>query len=369
MVSTVTDFFSAGVLAPHAICLLWRKDLIAVHGISDLLIALSYFAIPILILKGADFRPDLVNKRVAVLFALFITACGVSHLAGLLTLWFPYYGWQALVKLLTAIISLVTVYHLWRLWPGLMELPSSEQLAIAKADLIAQEKILGVAEETNTKLQEFAHLAAHDLSAPLNTLRVITELMDPADSEAEMRENIDDLNSQAQRMQRLIDDLLHYSKIGSTARDAELVDVASLIENVLGIIAVPEHFVVTCESDTPQILMVREEVEMILRNLISNSIKHHQGEKGKIHIVVGSSEQQITVSVADDGPGIPDKHKPLIFRQFYRIAGNKNKGSGMGLAAVARAVEVAKGTVSVQDRPSGGAVFSITLPTPDVAGG
>ena len=367
MPSTIFEFFSAGVLAPHAICLLWRKDLIAIHGASDLLIALSYFAIPALIVKGARFRPDLIDKRVAVLFALFITACGISHLAGLLTLWFPYYGWQALIKLLTALISMVTVYQLWRLWPDLMALPSGEQLASAKAELLAQEKVVDVVEETNTKLQEFAYLAAHDLKAPLNTLRMITELMDPDDSRAEMEQNIVDLSAQARRMQRLIDDLLDYSKIGSTERCAEIVDTAAFFDDVLGLVSIPDGFTVSHDSDQPQLSFVKAETELILRNLISNSIEHHDQPEGTVHIALCSDQHQLSITVEDDGPGIPDKHKPLIFKQFYRIKGNKKSGSGMGLAAVARTVDIAKGAMSVDDRPGGGAVFRINLPNPEPA--
>ncbi len=364
MLSGITEFFSAGVLAPHAICLLWRKDLIAIHGVSDLLIALSYFAIPLLIVKGTRLRPDLIDRRVATLFAMFIMACGISHLAGLLTLWFPYYGWQALVKLLTAGVSMITVYNLWRLWPDLMRLPSSEQLASAKAELIAQEKIVELTEQSNAKLQEFAYTAAHDLRAPLNTLSVIIDLMEPDLPPSEIQDNTADMSSQINRMQTLIDDLLNYATIGTGEQQSEVVDVATVIADVLEVIDVPPAFDIHHETDSTELRVVRPEFELILRNVIKNAIIHHDQTSGTVEIRISHSNNQLIINIADDGPGIPDEHKQKIFNMFYRIKGvTKNAGSWMGLAAVARAVDSTGGTIQVLDRPdTKGALFRITLP-------
>jgi signal transduction histidine kinase len=364
VVSSISEFFSAGVLAPHAICLLWRKDLIAIHGFSDLLIALSYFAIPALIVKGTRLRPDLIDKRVATLFALFIMACGISHLGGLLTLWFPYYGWQALIKLMTAIISVITVYQLWRLWPDLMSLPSDDELTTVKTELIAQEKAVEIVEQSNNKLYEFAHLAAHDLRAPLSTLGMIVELMEPTDSEKETKQNIADMSTQVHRMQNLIDDLLHYATIGTSERQATEINISALINDVLDIIDVPESFVVRHECNQPHIVAVREELELILRNLISNAVRHHDQQTGNILIQIQCENQQLIIAVEDDGPGIPDDHKPKVLNRFYRINGNKGTGTGMGLAAVARAVESAGGSIAVTDSEHRGAAFNVTLPAP-----
>ena len=123
---------------PHAVCLLWRPDLLFLHGGSDLMIAVAYFTIPAVILKAVRARPDLMNKQVAALFAAFILACGLSHVAGLVTLWLPLYGFQGLIKLTTALVSIYTAYMIVRLLPGFLSLPSKQELAQKEAALIVE---------------------------------------------------------------------------------------------------------------------------------------------------------------------------------------------------------------------------------------
>ncbi len=127
---------------PHAVCLLWRPDLLIMHGVSDLLIATAYFTIPILIVKAVRARPDLMNGKVAWMFAAFIMACGLSHAAGLLTLWYPAYGFQGMIKVGTAGISVYTAIQLVRLLPDFIAMPSTAQYAESKAELISQGGII-----------------------------------------------------------------------------------------------------------------------------------------------------------------------------------------------------------------------------------
>lgn len=122
---------------PHGVCLAWRPDLVALHAVSDLLIAASYFAIPIAIWIFVRKRLDLspAHRRVAVLFSAFILACGLSHVTGLVTLWVPLYGTQGLVKAGTAAVSVVTAFLVFPLLPQLLKLPSPSALAESNAEL------------------------------------------------------------------------------------------------------------------------------------------------------------------------------------------------------------------------------------------
>jgi PAS domain S-box-containing protein len=132
--------FGAASFLPHGYCLLWRPDLVAMHVIGDGLTALAYFLIPGSILWFLHRRRDLepAHYRMAALFVAFILACALSHLAGLLTLWFPYYGLQGLIKVATALISLTTAAFIWRLMPSLLALPSPRELAVANGRLLAE---------------------------------------------------------------------------------------------------------------------------------------------------------------------------------------------------------------------------------------
>jgi hypothetical protein len=94
--------FGAAAFVPHGYCLLWRPDLVALHATSDAATALAYFSIPAAILVFFYRRPDVEYPAVAVLFAIFILGCGLTHVADLLTLWWPIYGVEGLLKAITA---------------------------------------------------------------------------------------------------------------------------------------------------------------------------------------------------------------------------------------------------------------------------
>lgn len=129
--------FGSAAFVPHGVCLLWRPDLVALHAVSDVIIAGAYFAIPAAIWTFVRLRTDLTqeHRRIAVLFSAFILWCGLTHLAGLATLWAPYYGAQGLIKAGTATVSLVTAFAVWPLLPKLLQLPSPAQLEGVNAEL------------------------------------------------------------------------------------------------------------------------------------------------------------------------------------------------------------------------------------------
>ena len=153
---TLTNWlFNPTRLTPHGFCLSWAPGLIALHVISDAVIALSYFSIPLAIARFVRQRPDLEYGWVAQLFVGFIVACGATHAWSILTLWSPAYGVEGLLKALTAVLSVATAVLLWPLIPKLAALPSAAQLKAANLDLDRRvaERTLAL-EETNARLVE-----------------------------------------------------------------------------------------------------------------------------------------------------------------------------------------------------------------------
>lgn len=138
MIDYFFELFSSAQFVPHAVCLLWRPDLLIMHGVSDVLITFAYLTIPFFIVKAARARPDLLNHKVAWMFASFITACGLSHAAGLLTLWFPAYGLQGVIKIATAAVSVYTAAQLGILLPGFLAMPSSASFAKQQNEIATQ---------------------------------------------------------------------------------------------------------------------------------------------------------------------------------------------------------------------------------------
>ncbi|TYC51333.1 histidine kinase [Rhodobacterales bacterium] len=130
MTDILSYLFGAASFVPHGYCLLWRPDLVALHAVSDGLIALAYVAIPIAMARFLRQRPDIQgnSRKIGYLFIAFIIACAFSHLSALVTLWWPAYGAQGLIKFVTALVSIATAVVVWRMLPKLLLIPSLEQL-------------------------------------------------------------------------------------------------------------------------------------------------------------------------------------------------------------------------------------------------
>lgn len=131
------SYFSDPRFIPHGFCLLWRPDVLALHVISDALIAVSYFSIPLTILWFVRQRQDLLaeHRRIAVLFGVFILGCGLTHVFGIIVLWTPLYVIAGWIKALTAAASVVTAFALVPMVPRLLKIPSPSQLTAANAAL------------------------------------------------------------------------------------------------------------------------------------------------------------------------------------------------------------------------------------------
>jgi signal transduction histidine kinase len=136
--SGLFNFFDSTQLAPHGVCLLWQPGLIWLHVLSDGIIALAYFSIPIALAVLVSKRPDIDFGWVLWAFVVFITACGTTHVFAIWTLWFPDYVAEGAVKGLTALVSILTAIGLWPLLPKILALPSPEQLRAANEALRAQ---------------------------------------------------------------------------------------------------------------------------------------------------------------------------------------------------------------------------------------
>jgi len=121
-------FFETRTLNPHGICLLWRPELIWTHAVSDILIGIAYFSIPLVLSVFVRRRPDVRFSWAVWMFVAFILLCGVTHFMSVWTLWNPDYGLEALIKAATAAASVLTAIALWPLLPQAIALPSAAAL-------------------------------------------------------------------------------------------------------------------------------------------------------------------------------------------------------------------------------------------------
>src|SRR5437763_16396977 len=109
------SLLDSSTLSPHGICLLWRPELIWLHVVSDAVIALAYFSIPFALAIFVSKRRDVEFGWVFWAFAIFIMACGVTHVMSIYTLWVPIYGIEGVTKALTDMASILTAARLWQL--------------------------------------------------------------------------------------------------------------------------------------------------------------------------------------------------------------------------------------------------------------
>ena len=125
----LSKIWSTGNFIPHGHCYLWQPELVWLHLLSDSLIVLAYFSIPIALFYFINQRKDLPYPEIFILFSAFIIACGLTHLMSVWTLWHPTYWLSGLIKAITAIISLFTAVTLAPLIPNLLALPSPAKIA------------------------------------------------------------------------------------------------------------------------------------------------------------------------------------------------------------------------------------------------
>lgn len=128
MINELSQLFGVNGYIPHGYCLSWSEPLVLTYVVSDILIFLSYFSMPVGLAYFARRRKDFPYQWLLWMFAAFIMACGATHLMGAIVLWLPLYGLDALLKAATALVSVVTAVMLWPLIPHALRLPSPTQL-------------------------------------------------------------------------------------------------------------------------------------------------------------------------------------------------------------------------------------------------
>ena len=136
------DFFGASGFLPHGYCLTWSSALLWLHVVSDALIVLAYYSIPLTLLYFIRKRKDLPYPWLFAMFGLFIVACGTTHLLSVITIWIPLYWLDGIVKALTAVVSVAAALMMFWVVPRALSLRSSDQLEVeiqerkqAQADL------------------------------------------------------------------------------------------------------------------------------------------------------------------------------------------------------------------------------------------
>lgn len=246
-----------------------------------------------------------------------------------------------------------------------------------RSDQAALEQALRALQAHNRELEEFAFVASHDLQEPLRKVRAFGDrlrlhLGERAD--AESGEYIERMCAAAGRMQRLIDDLLAYSRVAKRAQEKRTVDLGAVLRGVLADLETRIEQKRACiGADALPVLQADEtQMRQLLQNLLSNALKFAaEGRTPQIRVeaeVFHDPERierrpWVRLVVRDNGIGFDNRYAERIFAPFQRLHGRgEYEGSGIGLAIVRRIVERHGGRIFAEGRPGDGAVFTIELP-------
>jgi signal transduction histidine kinase len=220
---------------------------------------------------------------------------------------------------------------------------------------------------------DFVANVSHDLKTPLALIRMFGETleMNRAPDEATRREYYGVITRESERLSRLIDNVLDFSRIEGGRRRYELAPapLEPVVHEVLEAFRYPltqQGFKVSVdvEPDLPDVLMDADAIGQALANLVDNAIKY-SGPRRRLSVTARRVGAEVRLEVADEGIGIPPGEQARIFEKFYRVGRSETqgrRGSGVGLALVAHIVDAHRGRVSVESRVGEGSRFTIALP-------
>jgi PAS domain S-box-containing protein len=221
--------------------------------------------------------------------------------------------------------------------------------------------------QANADLDEFTYVASHDLKSPVRGIGSLLEWIEEDlgdEISADVKHNLDRARIRVERMQQLIDDLLTYSRAGRIREEFEDTDLDSLIDEIIETVSPPEDFTIHRELEVNRISTSKTPLATVLRNLISNAVKHHDRDKGEIRVRVKKQDALMVFEVCDDGPGVPPSAHDRICKLFQTLSSASDQPrSGIGLAVSKRLVKSHGGILEIDSSDNErGSVFRFTWP-------
>jgi signal transduction histidine kinase len=387
----------SSMFAPHGICLLWEPQLIWLHVASDIVIASAYFSIPVALSIFVSKRRDVDFGWVFWAFALFIMACGVTHVMSIVTLWYPVYGIEGIVKAMTAAASIVTAAMLWPLLPKLLALPSPSQLRAAEVALAQEGKHRREAEDMlrqSQKMEAIGQLTggvAHDFN---NLLTIISGNLEIADrclhswsdtTRERLTRVIANAANGAQRAALLTQRLLAFARRQPldprrTNVNRLVADMSDFFRRTLGETV---NLEVVGGADLWQVEVDPSQLEAAILNLVVNAkdamnagVAGAMTSSGRLRIetsnvsVAEDCRQQnagvpageyVLIAVSDTGSGMPRDVQEKAFDPFFTTK-QPGQGTGLGLSQVYGFVKQSGGDIKISSEVGQGTTISIYLP-------
>jgi len=220
-------------------------------------------------------------------------------------------------------------------------------------------------ERRNRDLDDFAHAVSHDLKAPLRAIFHLVRDARGRLDDGELDGARADLDGMAPRIVRLfdmIDGVLRLTEAARSRGAVASVEPAAVAREAVGALVLPAGFTVEVPERMPDVAADRGALSLVFQNLVDNAVKHHDRSHGSVAIHGRADGKVLEITVADDGPGIPEALRERAFLLFQRFNPGVNDSTGIGLALVRKVVEAHGGTIRVEQNEPRGARFVIRWP-------
>jgi K+-sensing histidine kinase KdpD len=245
-------------------------------------------------------------------------------------------------------------------------------IAVRNAQLYDAASSAKALQELDNMRTEFLANVSHELRTPLAVIKGSANSLLQADvifDEATRQYFLQSIDKDADTLTRLVDDLLMMSRLEAEAlevkkKPCQLAEVMEMIKDRLDNLTVKHQLEIVIPDDLPKVNIDDIRIGQVLTNLVENAVKFSD-DNTTIRIEAENSGKEITVSVTDQGSGIPPELHEKIFERFFQGNGRKTgrkKGTGLGLAICRGIVEAHGGEIWVESQPDGGAKFSFSLP-------
>lgn len=233
------------------------------------------------------------------------------------------------------------------------------------------EELVEKLEVSNERLEQFAYAASHDLQEPLRMVSSYLKLIEARftdDLGEEGQEFLEFAVDGADRMRKMIEGLLEYSRVETRGDSFEPVDLNAVLDEALDDlqIQIRENDAEITVEDLPVVEGDASQLRQVFQNLLANAIEYCDDESPQVHISAERVGSEWRISVRDEGIGIDPAYQDRIFDLFQRLhTRQEHDGTGIGLALCDRIVERHGGEIQVESEPGEGATFTVSLPPAD----
>jgi signal transduction histidine kinase/ActR/RegA family two-component response regulator len=410
MPENLARLFSSTGFMPHGMCYQWQPGILALHVIADSLIALAYLSIPFTLLYFVRRRRDLQFTWMFVCFAVFIIACGTTHLMEIWTVWEPVYWLSGAVKAVTALASVPTAFLLVRLIPTALRLPSPAALQRANSNLeleIAVRKraeaevrhandLLETRVAERTRELELAYQAlrqaqqasmqqerlralgrmasgiAHDLNNALTPATLYAQSLLDHDKtlSPETRDDLAVIQQAIGDVTQTVARIKEFYRGRETNVAGTPVDIKHLLGQVVELTQarwadMPQARGIVIEVKTehaehvPRVLGEPGEIRDAVTNLVFNAVDA-MPSGGVLTLRSYATQHDVTVEVCDTGIGMTEEVRARCLDPFFTTKGER--GTGLGLAMVYGMAERHGAAIEIDSEPGAGTLVRLVFP-------